>query len=194
MQNIENPEKEISRIIELFNNKGEKSIVVLFTAMLDTLHDAFANSKFTKSSDMIRAFSIDNVRLGFAIIADALSVFQTSITDIDESKITAMHEMLGFITELQTTIEPDSAIFTNNALGKALSGKSDLSGIGRQIKSFGLCAIFAAVNMAVCGIFFMLIFVIKQDIQAEAIIMASTLLLRAISVHIIEYRNNRKKN
>ena len=53
---------------------------------------------------------------------------------------------------------------------------------------------FAAVNMAVCGIFFMLIFVIKQDIQAEAIIMASTLLLRAISVHIIEYRNNRKKN
>jgi hypothetical protein len=52
----------------------------------------------------------------------------------------------------------------------------------------------AAVNMAVCGIFFMLIFVIKQDIQAEAIIMASTLLLRAISVHIIEYRNNRKKN
>lgn len=52
----------------------------------------------------------------------------------------------------------------------------------------------AAVNMSVLGIFFLLIFVIKQDIQTDAIVMASTLLLRAISVHIIEYRNNRKKN
>ena len=51
----------------------------------------------------------------------------------------------------------------------------------------------AAVNMAVLGLFFMLIFVIRQAIQTEAIIMAGTLLIRAISVHIIEYRNKRKK-
>lgn len=133
---IENIEETFRDLIKVINSDEFEDI---FTNLFDKLHSAYFESNMGNGSyDQLTGNEnrvMDTLAVGLEILSNALNVFATSITGINESNIGAVDHMLKIFGLLIDAVGDTK--FDDNSLAKILYGNNTLASIGRQIKEFG---------------------------------------------------------
>lgn len=123
LEEVENPTEQISR----FNK-------VISTTEFEEVFDRLAElaKKFASSGE----FGTESLTYGISAVAQAMSVFTSSMIGIEDGDIKAVSEVVDLFTGLLSLLS-DTTV-QGSALSQLITGDNTIEAFGRQIQSFGV--------------------------------------------------------
>ena len=125
-EGIDDAQKQIERMALITEPGGTFGRFV--ENMIQAIQNGLLHSNFANPD-------LENVAIGFDLLGEALSVFGSGISGLNEENVAGLSKTLDVLEKLATAFHDMGG--ERSTLGKAVLGDNSLSKFGKEIKSFG---------------------------------------------------------